>query len=302
MKKTLLELKAEAAKIHGANAIKSPLLLSRLRTPRTGDKFVISEVQNQMLYVVVNKRSKIYGRVVYVARGFKDGKVRLCLANCNVGEAKQYKMCENSIRPVTLADLEKDNYNDLPNVGDECQGLDRYNITHAGKSYTSTPLGLVSTRTEVIADFHFKVIVTKFNNVPDNILNRPTTHAGCDKFFIKAFLGAAPKEINVIGAGVGVGRVAANDAPKPKKVRMPPVAPAPVEKPEPVEKPKGVFDVGAKVKISTKSKFYVDDNPTNPKDTIGTIVKVKKGAFGLSVKWPNGLTNSYNKEDLVLGD
>lgn len=64
------------------------------------------------------------------------------------------------------------------------------------------------------------------------------------------------------------------------------------------------FIVGAEVKISETSSYYSidDDDPEyNPKDTVGKITRLYN-PFGLpiGVKWPNGFTNAYNKEDLYL--
>lgn len=62
------------------------------------------------------------------------------------------------------------------------------------------------------------------------------------------------------------------------------------------------FKVGDKVKIASGSEWlasgWVDDH--NPADTIGRITEISKGYLGITVKWSNGNSNSYNECDLVL--
>lgn len=63
-------------------------------------------------------------------------------------------------------------------------------------------------------------------------------------------------------------------------------------------KPKTI--VGKKVKISKKSKFYLENNPTNPIDLDGEVISEKKSNLGVRVRWSNGCVNAYGKEDLEL--
>lgn len=58
--------------------------------------------------------------------------------------------------------------------------------------------------------------------------------------------------------------------------------------------------IGAKVMIKKSSRFY-DGSYNNPKDSVGTIDRIRKGYYGLpvSVDWEGG-HNTYNYEDLKL--
>ena len=67
--------------------------------------------------------------------------------------------------------------------------------------------------------------------------------------------------------------------------------------------------VGSKVFLNPKSE-WVDSRSgkkesSNPLDVVGTVTRydqwdLDRGKLGITVKWDNGLTNSYRDEDLIL--
>lgn len=65
-------------------------------------------------------------------------------------------------------------------------------------------------------------------------------------------------------------------------------------------KEKDKIPIGTKVRISPESKYY-RDSPGNPKDTDGIVNKYyETSELNISVKWSNGYTNGYSKEDLII--
>ena len=60
--------------------------------------------------------------------------------------------------------------------------------------------------------------------------------------------------------------------------------------------------VGAKVRISKKSRYYKEESPVNPRDVEGVVLRVGKATndLNIDVSWGGGFENSYNKEDLVI--
>lgn len=64
-----------------------------------------------------------------------------------------------------------------------------------------------------------------------------------------------------------------------------------------------MFKIGDKVKIRKDSKYYDRVEPSNPKDTIGTICQLyETHSYNYQVKWPAGAKNAYNDFDLELAD
>lgn len=62
------------------------------------------------------------------------------------------------------------------------------------------------------------------------------------------------------------------------------------------------FKVGDRVKIAESSRYYTRGNESNPRNTEGTIHKVRDSdyGFGTQVDWDNNTSNSYNISDLEL--
>ncbi len=65
--------------------------------------------------------------------------------------------------------------------------------------------------------------------------------------------------------------------------------------------------IGKEVMLKPESKWVVSGSPDphNPTDAKGKIihyddVAVSAGDLGFTVKWPNGITNRYDEEDLVI--
>ena len=60
--------------------------------------------------------------------------------------------------------------------------------------------------------------------------------------------------------------------------------------------------IGDKVLISKTSKYYIDNDKSNPKNVEGIITLILINAFHLpiKVKWDTGYTNSYSIKDLEL--
>lgn len=58
--------------------------------------------------------------------------------------------------------------------------------------------------------------------------------------------------------------------------------------------------VGDQVRISSRGQDNWRENPHNPYDRSGVIISADEGECGFDflVRWSNGLTNSYNEEDL----
>jgi hypothetical protein len=64
------------------------------------------------------------------------------------------------------------------------------------------------------------------------------------------------------------------------------------------------FEVGDRVKIKKSSQYYVNGDDSNPKDIEGIITEIYASTVRainpIHVKWDNGITNAYEKEDLEL--
>ena len=59
--------------------------------------------------------------------------------------------------------------------------------------------------------------------------------------------------------------------------------------------------VGDKVKIRNTSKYYMDEDSWNPKDTLGEVINFNQwNSLPFFVKWENGEENSYGEEDLDI--
>lgn len=63
--------------------------------------------------------------------------------------------------------------------------------------------------------------------------------------------------------------------------------------------------VGAKVQIKRSSKWYIEQDVCNPKDTTGCITSFNldaaiDGDFSIRVDWGNGYSNCYRLVDLKL--
>ena len=70
-------------------------------------------------------------------------------------------------------------------------------------------------------------------------------------------------------------------------------------KPLELEKPVCKYVVGAEVKISKDSKYFRDNDPTNPKDMVGEILSIKGKINPIRVSW-GGVVNTYHKKDLTI--
>lgn len=60
-----------------------------------------------------------------------------------------------------------------------------------------------------------------------------------------------------------------------------------------------------RVKISETSQYYLQGNPYNPINIIGTVIEFDRSGAGdgyhhVRVKWDNGNTNSYRYNDLII--
>lgn len=58
------------------------------------------------------------------------------------------------------------------------------------------------------------------------------------------------------------------------------------------------FTVGQKVMLSPDSRWN-DGSPVNPLNTSGEIIKFSDTRLNIQVHWDNGMTNGYNKVDLI---